>query len=130
MDGAIVDLETVDLRFPTSRALDGSDAMNEAPDCSAAYVVLRTGVGLEGHGFSFTIGRGNELAVAAAEAIGRRARGWPLAELVADPGGFARHLQADSQLRRPAGLQRGDPGDDARRVRLPPRLGMGGLTPS
>jgi len=97
--GVIVDVETVDLRFPTSRALDGSDAMNEAPDYSAAYVVLHTDAGLEGHGFTFTIGRGNELALAAAEAIGRRARGWSIAELVADPGGFSRHLQADSQLR-------------------------------
>ena len=99
MHGVIVDVETVDLRFPTSRALDGSDAMNEAPDYSAAYVVLHTDADLEGHGFTFTIGRGNELALAAAEAIGRRARGWSIAELVADPGGFSRHLQADSQLR-------------------------------
>ena len=99
MDGVIFDVETVDLRFPTSRALDGSDAMNEAPDYSAAYVVLHTDVGLAGHGFTFTIGRGNDLVVAAAAAIGHRARGWSIAELVADPGGFSRHLQADSQLR-------------------------------
>jgi L-fuconate dehydratase len=99
MDGVIVDVETVDLRFPTSRALDGSDAMNSAPDYSAAYVVLRTDTGLEGHGFTFTIGRGNDLVVAAAEAIGRRARGRSIADLVADPGGFSRYLQADSQLR-------------------------------
>jgi L-fuconate dehydratase len=101
MDATIVDVETVDLRFPTSRELDGSDAMNEAPDYSAAYVVLHTDGedALAGHGFTFTIGRGNELAVEAAAAIGRRARGWSVAELVADPGGFSRHLQADSQLR-------------------------------
>ncbi|HEY2225410.1 enolase C-terminal domain-like protein [Actinomycetospora sp.] len=101
MDATIVDVETVDLRFPTSRELDGSDAMNDAPDYSAAYVVLHTdGDDVPaGHGFAFTIGRGNELAVEAAAVIGRRARGWSVAELVADPGGFSRHLQADSQLR-------------------------------
>src|SRR5438874_1348190 len=60
-----------DLRFPTSDGLDGSDAMNADPDYSAAYVVLRTdaGDGLEGHGLTFTIGRGNELCVAAVESL-------------------------------------------------------------
>src|SRR5215467_1799436 len=60
-----------DIRFPTSRALDGSDAMNRDPDYSAAYVVLRTDspAGLEGHGLTFTIGRGNELCVAAINAL-------------------------------------------------------------
>ena len=54
-------LDTYDIRFPTSRTLDGSDAMNPDPDYSAAYLVLRTDTGdaLEGHGFTFTIGRGN-----------------------------------------------------------------------
>ena len=69
---------THDVRFPTSRALDGSDAMNPDPDYSAAYVVLRTdaGDGLEGHGFAFTIGRGNDVQVAA---IGRSRRWWSAA---------------------------------------------------
>ena len=58
-----------DIRFPTSLDLSGSDAMNEAPDYSAAYVVLETDAGLEGHGFTFTIGRGNELCVAAIGAL-------------------------------------------------------------
>ena len=68
-----------DIRFPTSRELDGSDAMNPDPDYSAAYVVLRTdaGDGLEGHGFTFTIGRGNEVQVAAIDAL-RAARGRPV----------------------------------------------------
>ena len=63
MRTTIVDVVTMDIRFPTSRALDGSDAMNQAPDYSAAYVVLRTDVpgGPEGHGMTFTTGRGNEL---------------------------------------------------------------------
>jgi L-fuconate dehydratase len=99
MGASIVDVETVDLRFPTSRDLAGSDAMNAAPDYSAAYIVLHTDGGPEGHGFTFTIGRGNELAVAAAAAIGRRAVGWTVDEVVADLGGFSRWLQADSQLR-------------------------------
>src|SRR5215216_4383473 len=60
-----------DIRFPTSRTLDGSDAMNRDPDYSAAYVVLETDSpdGLEGHGLTFTIGRGNELCVAAIQAL-------------------------------------------------------------
>ncbi|MFR9728331.1 enolase C-terminal domain-like protein [Saccharopolyspora sp. MS10] len=97
----IVDVETVDLRFPTSRELDGSDAMNPAPDYSAAYVVLRTDHPRvdEGHGFTFTIGRGNELVVAAIEVLARRALTWSVEELAEDLGGFARHLAADSQLR-------------------------------
>src|SRR6201996_7406012 len=64
-------LDTFDIRFPTSREHDGSDAMNPDPDYSAAYVVLRTdavdaeGLEVQGHGFAFTIGRGNDVQVAA-----------------------------------------------------------------
>jgi L-fuconate dehydratase len=50
-----------DKRFPTSENLDGSDAMNQAPDYSAAYAILETDTDLEGHGLTFTIGRGNEM---------------------------------------------------------------------
>ena len=66
-----VGVETYDLRFPTSRTLAGSDAMHHAPDYSAAYVILRTDspAGLEGHGLTFTIGRGNEVCVAAIRAL-------------------------------------------------------------
>ena len=60
----ITGLRTVDVRFPTSAALDGSDAMNPDPDYSAAYVVFETDGPLEGHGLTFTIGRGNEICVA------------------------------------------------------------------
>ena len=68
---AITGLRTVDVRFPTSQHLDGSDAMNPDPDpdYSAAYVVLETGGGLEGHGLTFTIGRGNEICIAAIQAL-------------------------------------------------------------
>ncbi|RFC69855.1 enolase C-terminal domain-like protein [Streptomyces sp. AcE210] len=105
MTARIVDVETIDVRFPTSKDLDGSDAMNDSPDYSAAYVVLRVGGGdkltdvSEGHGFTFTIGRGNDLAVRAARAIGERAIGLSVAEVVSDLGGFSRHLLGDSQLR-------------------------------
>ena len=64
----IRDLEVLDLRFPTSRTLDGSDAMNKDPDYSATYVMLKTDNGLEGHGLAFTNGRGNEICVAAVRA--------------------------------------------------------------
>src|SRR5262245_1203162 len=65
----ITDLEALDLRFPTSRTAAGSDAMHKDPDYSAAYVILKTSAGLEGHGLTFTIGRGNELCVAAIGAL-------------------------------------------------------------
>ena len=97
----IVSLKTYDLRFPTSRFLDGSDAMNPDPDYSAAYVILETDApgGLAGHGFTFTIGRGNELCVAAIEALKPFVLGLSLEEIVANMGRFWRLLAGDSQLR-------------------------------
>ena len=97
----ITALETVDVRFPTSRDLDGSDAMNPDPDYSAAYVVLRTdaGDGLEGHGFAFTIGRGTEVQVAAIDALAPFVVGLDLDEVLADTAGLWRRLTGDSQLR-------------------------------
>jgi L-fuconate dehydratase len=96
----ITDVTVHDVRFPTSRALDGSDAMNPDPDYSAAYVVLRTDrAGLEGHGLTFTIGRGNELCVAACEALAPLVRGLTLEEIAADMGAFWRRVVGDSQLR-------------------------------
>ena len=95
----IVGLDVLDIRFPTSRELDGSDAMNPDPDYSAAYVVLSTDDGLEGHGFTFTIGRGNELCVAAIEALAPRVHGLDLDDIRADPAKFWRHVTGDSQLR-------------------------------
>jgi len=96
----IVSLRTEDIRFPTSAGLDGSDAMNPDPDYSAAYVVLGTDVpGLEGHGLTFTIGRGNDICVAAIEAMRHLVVGLDLDWVIADPGRFWRHVTADSQLR-------------------------------
>jgi L-fuconate dehydratase len=99
--GVITGLEAVDVRFPTSAQLDGSDAMNVDPDYSAAYVVIQTdaGDGLQGHGFTFTIGRGNEVVIAAIRALTPLVVGLALDELMADLGGFWRRLTGDSQLR-------------------------------
>ncbi|WP_338722099.1 L-fuconate dehydratase [Devosia sp. XK-2] len=95
----IISLTTHDLRFPTSQSLDGSDAMNPDPDYSAAYVVLGTDSALEGHGLTFTIGRGNEVVVAAIKALTDRVTGLDLDWIEADPGRFWRHMTGDSQLR-------------------------------
>jgi L-fuconate dehydratase len=96
----ITALETVDVRFPTSRELDGSDAMNPDPDYSAAYVVLRTDEGeLSGHGLVFTIGRGNDVQTAALDALRPHVVGLDLAQVVDDLGGFSARLVGDSQLR-------------------------------
>ena len=100
MPTIITGFETFDIRFPTSRLLDGSDAMNPDPDYSAAYVVLRTNsVELEGYGMTFTIGRGNELCVAAIASLAKLLVGQSLEKLMAEPVQLARMLSGDSQLR-------------------------------
>jgi L-fuconate dehydratase len=102
MPTKITDLTVHDIRFPTSRALDGSDAMNPAPDYSATYVVLKTNSpeGLAGHGLTFTIGRGNEISVAAVKSLAPLVVGASLEEIFADMGGFWRHVTTgDSQIR-------------------------------
>jgi L-fuconate dehydratase len=91
----ITSVDTYDVRFPTSLELDGSDAMNPDPDYSAAYVVLRTGTELDGHGFTFTIGRGNEVVKAAIDALAPMVVGQDADDL----GEFARRLTHDSQIR-------------------------------
>jgi L-fuconate dehydratase len=95
----IVGLDVLDLRFPTSRTNDGTDAVHLDPDYSAAYVILRTDEGLEGHGLTFTIGRGNEVCAAAIEAFRHLVIGQTLAGITADFAGFWRRLASDSQLR-------------------------------
>src|SRR5690606_31364199 len=101
MSARITGIQTRDIRFPTSRALDGSDAMNAAPDYSAAYVILETDHpdGVEGHGLTCTIGRGNELCLQAIEALSYLVLDQPLEALFADMGGFWRRITGDSQLR-------------------------------
>ena len=97
----ITALDVLDIRFPTSRSLDGSDAMNPDPDYSAAYVVIRTDAadGLEGHGLTFTIGRGTEVVVAGVRALESLVLGRSTDDVFADMGGFWRELTGDSQLR-------------------------------
>ena len=95
----ITRLSTHDLRFPTSDSLDGSDAMNPDPDYSAAYVILETDGDHQGHGLTFTIGRGNEICVASIQALGDLVVGLELDWITEDMGRFWRHLTSDSQLR-------------------------------
>jgi len=96
----ITHVETLDVRFPTSLNLDGSDAMNRDPDYSAAYVMLHTNhPDLVGHGLTFTIGRGNEWCVAAAQKLAERLVGRELALITADLGAFWYEMVGDSQLR-------------------------------
>jgi L-fuconate dehydratase len=95
----ITRLTVRDIRFPTSRALDGSDAMNPDPDYSAAYVTLETDAGLSGHGLTFTIGRGNEIVCLAVRALEPLIVGRDLESFTANMGAFYRHITGDSQLR-------------------------------
>jgi L-fuconate dehydratase len=97
----ITEVVALDIRFPTSRSLDGSDAMNEAPDYSAAYVILRTDDpnGITGHGMTFTTGRGNELCVAAINALASMLVGRSLESITDDLGQFWYELVGDGQLR-------------------------------
>ncbi len=97
----IVGFDTFDVRFPTSRTLDGSDAMNPSPDYSAAALVLRTDAtdGLAGHSHVFTIGRGNDIQLAAVRALEPFLAGRDLDEVLSDLGALSRRLVGDSPLR-------------------------------
>src|SRR6202522_3943775 len=98
--GRIVALDCYDVRFPTSLEHDGSDAMNTDPDYSAAYAVLRTDAeGLEGHALCFTIGRGNDVVVAAITALRPHVVGKYVDDITGDLGGFSAEMIGDSQLR-------------------------------
>lgn len=100
MTTKIVDLVVKDIRFPTSKELSGSDAMNPDPDYSAAYVTLVTdNPQLSGDGLTFTIGRGNEVCVAAIEALKPLVVGHTLEEFTNSMGDFWAHINGDSQLR-------------------------------
>ena len=94
----ITDVRARDIRFPTSRERDGSDALNFG-DYSATYVTLTTDQGLEGNGLTFTNGRGNELCVAAVQALKQHVIGRSLEGITAEMRGFYRDITGDTQLR-------------------------------
>jgi len=95
----IVEFDTRDVRFPTSVQRDGSDAMNPFPDYSAAYLVVRTDTGEEGHSLVFTVGRGNDVQTSAVKALEPLVVGRDVDDVLADIGAFGRSLSGDSQLR-------------------------------
>ena len=96
----ITSIDVKDIRFPTSKTLDGSDAMNPDPDYSAAYVILHTdNFALRGHGLTFTLGRGNELCVEAIKALSKLLIGKDMEVLTSDMAAFWRMITGDSQLR-------------------------------
>jgi len=100
MDIKILSVEAKDIRFPTSKSLDGSDAMNKDPDYSAAYAILKTNdPNFEGHGLTFTEGRGNELCVAAIKSLSYLLIGKSLKDIASDMAGFWRMITGDTQLR-------------------------------
>ncbi|XP_076462614.1 mitochondrial enolase superfamily member 1-like [Babylonia areolata] len=88
-----------DIRFPTSLQKDGSDAMNVAPDYSCAYVVLSTDTGLEGHGITFTVGKGNEIVCQAVRVLSKLVVGQDLTNIYSDFGTFWRSLTSEDQMR-------------------------------
>lgn len=99
MSNKITSLTAMDVRFPTSENLDGSDATNKAPDYSAAYIVIETEQGNTGYSLIFTIGRGNDICCTAVESMRHLVIGVDLADITADIGGFYNELRSDSQLR-------------------------------
>ena len=95
----ITGIETFDVRFPTSKMLDGSDAMNQDPDYSGAYLRINTDVGAHGDSLVFTIGRGNEVQIKALNILGEKIVGLDTADALENIGNIARELSGDSQLR-------------------------------
>jgi L-fuconate dehydratase len=95
----ITRVRVIDLRFPTSREQIGSDAVNKDPDYSAAYCILETNTPLEGHGLTFTLGRGTELVTLALEYLTRYVVNRSLASITDDLLAFSNQLTGDTQLR-------------------------------
>lgn len=95
----ITGIETFDVRFPTSKMLDGSDAMNQDPDYSGAYLRINTDSGVRGDSLVFTIGRGNEVQIKALDILGEKIVGLDTADALENIGNIARELSGDSQLR-------------------------------
>ncbi len=98
-DPRITHARVLDLRFPTSRHAIGSDAVNKDPDYSAAYCILQTDTEYEGHGLTFTLGRGTDLVVQALQYLATFAIGRTLSSITEDFTAFARNLTDESQFR-------------------------------
>ena len=95
----ITNVRVIDLRFPTSREHIGSDAVNKDPDYSAAYCILETDTGLEGHGLTFTLGRGTELCVSALRYLAKFVKGRSLESLTSNLNAMYLELTGDTQFR-------------------------------
>lgn len=95
----ITGVDTFDVRFPTSKSLDGSDAMNQDPDYSGAYLRINTDTGLHGDSLVFTIGRGNEVQLKSIEILSEKIVGLNTSDALENIGDIARQLSGDSQLR-------------------------------
>jgi L-fuconate dehydratase len=95
----ITNVRVIDLRFPTSRGQIGSDAVNKDPDYSAAYCILETDAAMEGHGLTFTLGRGTDLVVSALESISRTMPGRTLESLTSNLNAFYLEITGDTQFR-------------------------------
>ena len=91
----ITGIETFDVRFPTSKSLDGSDAMNQDPDYSGAYLRINTDSGVHGDSLVFTIGRGNEVQLKAIEILSEKIVGINTSEALQNIGAIARQLSGD-----------------------------------
>src|SRR2546425_6031533 len=100
MSITITNINARDIRFPTSATLDGSDAVNIDPDYSATYVILETDSpqGLRGYGLAFTNGRGNEVCVAAVQALKHHVLGRTLESLTENFGAVWNETGSDGQV--------------------------------
>src|ERR1700720_3740877 len=98
-DPKITDIRVIDLRFPTSLQQIGSDAVNKDPDYSAAYCILETDAGIEGHGLTFTLGRGTELCVSALRYLTQFVQGRTLESLTSNLNAMYLELTGDTQFR-------------------------------
>lgn len=96
----ITGFEVFDVRFPTSKSLDGSDAMNLDPDYSGAYLRFETNdPELTGTSLVFSLGRGTDVQLAALSIVAEKIVGRDVAQSFTNIGDIARELSSDSQLR-------------------------------
>lgn len=75
------------------------DCKHTDPNYSCAYVTIRTAQGIEGHGLSFTIGRGTEIVVKAVKSLSYLVVGESAIDIYKDFAQFWRSLTSETQLR-------------------------------